>query len=389
MSRARWRLALTSTLLVGLVRIALAEARVLPVGVFYTSRNTDARYVDTVARKLKSAHFNTVVATETFTKETIDVFQKHGIAVVSRNPALMAHPGVTAGWLGTSEQPGTRADFAALKAQYLEHGTNAPKPFVTCLPGEEMGLYGPTDPRAFWYELRPSLRCFRWYGISRSHYGILHKPSTEGRLSMPAIMTVGAQARKTPYWVTFQAFGRNEHEAMYSNPSAAQIQCMMHLGLAYRARGILLWGLQNVGEWQCLLDEKTLQPTDAKFAAASKMAGLIAKHSDLLASLEHSGVSFQCPNPIVYPIPVKPGKDGKPAVYVVNRDTRNPAKATLRIWSETHTWTKATDVFAGTDLQIQPPNQDGDMTITLTLAPGEGKLITTDVEGKKKKKKKK
>ena len=66
------------------------EAPTLPVGVFYTSPRVDVRYVDGVARTLRAAHFDTVVATESFTKETVDVFQKHGIAVVSLGDTMFA-----------------------------------------------------------------------------------------------------------------------------------------------------------------------------------------------------------------------------------------------------------------------------------------------------------
>jgi len=350
---------------------------------FYTSTRMGPAYVRVAAQSMKKAGFNTVVANESFTKAAVDAFQSQGIGVITYGGKLISHPGVVGGLVGDGHLPGKRNGHAGVVSQYRALSAQTQKPLIACLPGEDMGLFGPTDPRKVWDELKPAVRCFRWYGISRSHYGILHKQSPEGRLAMPSVLSVATRSGESPYWAVLPAFGKTDHEAEHSNPTPAQITCMMHMALAYRAKGLLFWGLQNTGGWRCLVDEKTLAPSDNKLAAIAEVSKLIGAHGKLLASLEHGGLDIRCPNPVVVAVPCQ--SEGKLHVYAVNKDTRNSVTTKLMLWQERWNWSSARDVFSGTELTVSPRNKEGYLTASLALRPGEGKLIATDASGASKK----
>jgi len=132
----------------------------LPVGTFYTSSNTDTKYVKRVALSLKGHSFNTVVANKSFTKEMVDVFQNHGIAVITYGDKFLDHPAVIGSLVGNGQQPGNQKISEELKVQYQKLSAKTKKLLIVCRPGEEMGLFRPTDPRKLWKELKPEVRCW-------------------------------------------------------------------------------------------------------------------------------------------------------------------------------------------------------------------------------------
>lgn len=57
----------------------------------------------------------------------------------------------------------------------------------------------------------------------------------------------------------------------------------------------------------------------------------------------------------------------------------------LLLWDDVWDWTLARDVFADDDLSIEPRDEEGYVGVTLTLQPGEGRLIATDAQVSRKK----
>jgi len=365
---------------------AARKAPPIVVGAFYTSPRTDAAYVRAVAKSLKDHHFNAVVDNGRFTRETLDIFGENGISVITRDGKFMDHPAVIAGLVGGDAAPGKGQvkDIAALKQQYEALGRKTDKPLLPCTPGERLGLFGPDDPRNLWDALQPKVRCFRWYGVARGHYGVLHKRADRGWLSFGSVMQVacpkGGYPGGAPCWVVLQAFGKNERETEYQNPSPAQIRAMMNLALAYGAKGVLLYALQDCDGWTCLVDEKSLKPSDGKYAAAAEVAARAAAHAELIASLKEGGLDIRCPNPAVDAVPLSDGK-GRLCVYAVNKDAKNPVTTRLMLWADRWLWTTAQDVFNHGEVhKVKPRDEEGYLTLPLTLAPGEGKLFVTDVK---------
>ncbi len=74
--------------------------------------------------------------------------------------------------------------------------------------------------------------------------------------------------------------------------------------------------------------------------------------------------------------------NGKLYVYVVNKDTKNPVSTRLLLWAERWVLTGVQDVFSGKELKVEK-DEEGYLSVAVTLAPGEGQLLATDAAGRK------
>ena len=355
------------------------KAPTIPIAAYYKYFNKKSpvytnTYAHVAARSLKDHHFTAVVADPSFTPETIDIFQSYGIATIARGHFL-DHPAV----IGTLTKDEPKPDeIEQLKQDYEKLRETTDKPITTCMVGEGIGLGGPADPLVMGRQLNAELRCFRWYGIKKSFYGILHDLKYKGWLPLSSVLRIVEASSDRPYWFVLPSLGKMHHEAYYHKPTPAETTGMMHLALAYGADGILFWAFQSHGSWPCLVDQQSLQPIDGNYAAASEVAASINMHADLIKSLEHIGLDVRCPSPVVDAVPRKSSKDEQLYVYVINKDTHNPVSTRLLLWAELWVLTSVRDVFSGKSLEVGK-DEEGYLTVALTLAPGEGQLLATDV----------
>ncbi|MFQ5808814.1 MAG: hypothetical protein ACE5JM_04255, partial [Armatimonadota bacterium] len=356
------------------------EAPLVPVAAYYKYYNErspiyENTYAHAAARSLKERSFNTVVAGPSFTEETIDIFHSYGIATIARSARFIDHPAVIATLLSDEPKP---EEIEALKQQYEEMRKGTDKPITTCLVGDALGLGREGGPLWIWRQLEPELRCFRWYGIKKSFYGILHEVKYKPYLPLSSVLRIAEACSETPYWVVLPGLGRSDHESYFHKPTPAETRGMMHLSLAYGADGILLWAFQTHGSWPCLVDQKSLEPTDGCYAAAAEVAAKVKAHAELIKSLEHIGLDIRCPSPMVDAVPRKSTMDDKLYVYAVNKDAKNPVTTRLLLWAERWDLESVRDLFGGEDLKIES-DEEGYLSIPLTLRPGEGKLLHMDV----------
>jgi hypothetical protein len=354
----------------------------IPVGAYYKYYNQKSpiyvnTYAHAAARSMKQAHFNAVIADPSFSPQVIDIFQSYGIATVARGQFL-DHPAVIA----TLSHDEPKADeVEQVRAGYARLRETTDKPITTCMVGDALGLGREGGPLWIWRELQPELRCFRWYGIKKSFYGILHEVKYKPYLPLSTVLRIAEASSDTPYWFVPPALGKTDHEAYYHKPTPAETSGMMHLAMAYGADGILFFAYQSHGSWSCFVDQHSLQPTDQCYAAAADAAAKIAAHADLLKTLKHVGLDVRCPSPVVDAVPRGREGDEKHYVYVVNKDTQNPVSTRLLLWAERWNLTTVQDLFNNQQLPIQL-DEEGYLSVPVTLAPGEGKLLATDASGK-------
>lgn len=327
-------------------------------------RNT---YTHAVARILRENHFNAIVADAGFTKEVVDIYQRYGVATIARSGRLIEHPAVIATLQRDEPKPD---EIDALKADYARIEAGG-KSATTCMIGEGMGLGSPSDPVNIWRKLEPRLRAFRWYGVKKTYYNTLYEVKSKGWLPLPSVLRVTEASSDTPWWFIPQSFGRADHEAYYMNPTAAEMRGMMHLAMAHGADGLMHWCLQNwfqsKSEWIALIQQKSLQPTDGKLAAAGQVAGLIEKHAELLATLRYGAFDIQNSNPIHVEAVPRRTDAGHGYIYVVNKDAG--ARATTRLAFKGNGAVR--DLFSGKDLAVSPSPR----SVELTLEPGDAALL--------------
>jgi len=366
---------LATALLAPSVSLAL-DPPPIPIGVWYKSERTDADYVTSVAKSLKAHHFNTVVANDAFTREMVDIFEKQGIAVITRGDKFLDHPAVIASVVGGEPAPGKwpGRDAEKLEQVYEELREKTEKPLITCVVGDGLGVDNDDDPWKMWKGIAPKVRSLRWYGIARGHYGILHKRLYKGYVGYSSVLRIAGSGRG-PYWIVLPSFGKNDSEAEHQNPSAAQVKGMMHLALAYGAKGILFYALQSHDDWQCLVAEDSLKPADEKLAAVAETAAKVNAHAAFIRSLRAAGGDIRCPNSYVEAVG-QVGPDRRPYLYTINKNTKDAVSTELLWWGQRPKLTKLRDLFSGEALEApQELNEEGYQVIPLVLGPGEGKLI--------------
>jgi hypothetical protein len=366
------------------------KAPVIPVAAYYkyfnkTSPLYQNTYAHAAARSLKDRHFNAVVADPSFNRQIVDIFQSYGIATIARSGALVDHPAVIATLLSDEPKP---EEIEQLKQEYQRLAETTDKPITTCLVGEGMGLGAEGGPLWIWRQLDAELRCFRWYGIKKSFYGLVHGPKYKGWLPLSSVLRIAEASSATPYWFVAPALGRMDHEAYYHKPTPAETKGIMHLALAYGADGILFWAFQSHRGWPCFVDQQSLQPVDGNYAAAAEVAAQIEAHADLLAALRLGGMDIRCPSPVV---DARPLHDSRVAdrrrrfVYVVNKDAKNTVSTQLLLWAQRWAVTTVRDVYSGRKLGVRR-DSEGYLVVPVTLAPGEGQLLATNVADVKQKK---
>jgi len=265
-----------------------------------------------------------------------------------------------------------------LKENYRRLRETTDKPITTCLVGDAMGLGREGGPLWIWNELKPELRCFRWYGVKKSFYGILHDVKYKPYLPLSSVLRIADASSDTPYWLVAPSLGKTDHEAYYHKPTPGETSGMMHLALAYGADGILFFGFQSHGSWLCFVDQKSLEPTDGDYAAAAEVASMVERHAKLIKSLEHVGLDVRCPSPVVDAVPRVSSGDGKLYVYAVNKDTQSGVSTRLLLWAERWALTGVRDVYSGQSLPIER-DEEGYLSVPLALEPGGGRLLGMDV----------
>ncbi|MBS3763212.1 MAG: hypothetical protein KGZ25_07925 [Planctomycetes bacterium] len=329
-------------------------------------------YAHAIARKLRTHGFNAIVADPFFTKKGVEIYRSYGIATIARSGSMLDHPAVIGTLLGDEPKPG---QIDELKKKYDEMAQASGKPVTTCMVGEGMGLGSSHDPVRIWRRLDARVRAFRWYGIKKSYYSILHDLKYKGVLPLASVMRIVEASEDTAWWFVPPSFGATHHEGYFHNPTPAEMRGLMHMAMAHGCDGLLLWCLQSHGRWPALLDQKSLQPPDGKLEAASEVAELINGNVDMLATLRYGGFQIRNSNPIYVEAEPRKTHAGDSYIYVVNKDARNPAAATIAFKERGDT---VRDVFSGKKLKMSK-NAGGFRELDLELSPSEAMLLDVDV----------
>jgi len=337
-------------------------------------------YAHAMANSLREHNLNAVVADPMLftTPKVYDIFRSYGIAVITRSAGYIDHPAVIGALV---EDEPKMEEMETLKAKYESLRQQTDKPFTTCMVGEATGLGDTVQKWEILRSTKPGLRCLRWYGVKKSYYDALHDLKYKGNLlPLPDLLRVVEASEETPYWFVIPSFGGTDHEAYYQDPSPPQLTCMMHLAMAYGARGLLFYTLHRERDrWAALVEQKSLQPCDRKYEALASVAARIQAQASLLVSLRHGPLDMRCSDPCVEVVPREAPDTGRLYAYVVNKNAKAPAS--IRLWVPARAWelAKVEDVFAGKRLDVTR-DEAGFLGTSLALEPGEGTLLATDAK---------
>ena len=347
-------------------------------------------YTHAICHSLRKHHLNVIVAGANLSLGCLDVAHKYGIRVVLladkiHRKQFMTHPAVIA--YQFSDEPSL--DVARAYRKIYEHLAKEfpTRPVVTCVVGEHAGNQSAFDPLLIWRELRPRLRMVRCYPIRRGYpipvrYDLM---KTHPRfLPFETALRIFGADTSTPWWFVVQTFGTpvaDVERSMWLNPTPEQVKAMIHLALAYGAKGILCWSFQthmfSGGEkMPALVDMKTLAPEDGKYQAVAQVAQFIHKVKRILLKLKPGGPSVFRDREREVIVVGKRDDEGNLYVYAVNINHRNAVTVTMRSFRirkyqrpDDARFAYAVDVFNGKRI----PFKDG--SITITIQAGDGRLL--------------
>ncbi|MDP6355406.1 MAG: hypothetical protein QF473_09915 [Planctomycetota bacterium] len=410
----------------------------LPIGVYLNGvRHFEGRspiylntYVHAMAQDIRKRHFNTVVVGEPFGPEQVAIFGQYGLSVLARTSAenLLGLEPVIGGIL--AEDP-MAEEVAPLMKKHKALSATTEKPLMICVSGDLAGTKSPQNPMRVWgtiwetlkegassvEEMEPHVRRYwHYYPIEYGpSYPILQSYVYRGCLSfMDSLQQAGSglgylkplarekeeeaeeekPEKKTgknngekqivreyfgqiPFWVKLQAFGTARAQSVYKIPTPAQLQTMMHLSLAFGAKGILLNCYQTDRPGHSgMVDPVSLQPVDGRLAAAGQVARQAMAQVELLASARYGGGGVMYTNPFAAPVSISTGSKEEDNltqyVYVINLNTRAPTSTWLYDLPRV-----MRDVATGEKLKTEmyETRESSWWGLFLTLKPGQARIL--------------
>jgi len=327
-------------------------------------------YLHAVCRTLREAGLNGII--HTFSRrEQLDILSRYGLRAALRGKMIewADHPAVCCVLVG--DEPGAKhiKDYRKRTDELKAHA--AGRPLITCMVGDAIGSGGQDDPLRTWGALDPDIHFFRAYCIRKDRHDLLN--SQPGQWPMARIFESVAALDAKPWWFVVQAFGQNvcpERPAPYwRNPNAAEMRAMVNLALAYGAKGLFFYTLQDEGIGPALVKPHSLLACDDKLGAVARAAGRIERLKPILVKLRPAEVEVRSD---AHGVVARAHRAGDSLyVYVVNQATGAAQQAKLCVAGVKVA--AAVDVETGKP-QTASPTAAG-LEIRLSLEPGEGRLL--------------
>lgn len=332
-------------------------------------------YLHAGAYNLISHNINGIVGHIGQTREEVRLLRHYGITVITRAGKFLDEPNV----IGTLIRDEPKPDqIPELVEEYKKLRQKTDKIITSCMVGDG-GLSGWVEDA--WKQLAPlgGVRFFRWYAIKKHYYGIRRRVAYKNYPSFIQVLREARSTGKEPYWVLIPTFGGDQLNAYFCNPMPSEVKAMMHLSLAFGAKGLLFYTYQpSFGS--ALVETTSLKPLDGKYEAIAQVAGYIKRFGPLLSSLKFYGKDRRCDNYAVELIPLHDGKQkGVYYIYAINTDKIENVQCRIFNFNPN---TEVTDLYADKKLEVKseevelPPDLKYETgVIHLKLGPGEGKLL--------------
>ena len=334
---------------------ASVQQPIVPYGAYLKLEcNDDDTVLGTMLRatfhQLRKLHMNTVVLMRTDSPASqLDLAHEYGLKAVVRlhriggadQEAMMKHPAVLTYMIGDEPKIGTKLDahlsmFAEVTKRYPQF-----KP-VTCTIFDDWGTGSDADPDRIYNDHLTGfdlIRLGRLYSFQKLDYGVGKPISYKPRLDATSIF-LGIEAdAKRDWWLVPPFFGQPAGApaaAQYwRTPTGFEMANFMHLALSHRCTGILGWGTHGheSGIVQGMLfDGRTMQIANKEtFAAMQSFGEQFTRIKPVLRAFTPALIPVHRTRPFALDVQARWLKTGQMAVYAVNRDLENEAKADLLV----------------------------------------------------------
>ena len=307
------------------------------------------RFLAATFYHFRRMHMNAAVL-QNWTVGKLDLAQQYGIKAVIRMPrwsvhavrqdrSLVEHPAILTYMVGDEPKIGEKLD-RHLKA-YEELTSLMPtrlKP-ITATIYDGWGRGDEADPLRIYNEHMSQynlIRFGRLYCFQKLDYGLLNPISYKPRIGATATF-LGLEAdTKRPWWLAPQFFGHDKPRpvAYWRVPSGTEMAALMHLALAHRCTGILGWGVHSHGPAHGLcFDGRTMAPSPENANDALAAFGRqLTKAKPVLLNFTSVRVQIHRSRPYAVDAAGRWLKDGRIAIYLVNRDLEAGHEAELLLY---------------------------------------------------------
>lgn len=284
------------------------------------------------------------------------------------NPREWQHPAVHCLILGDEtsleQVPEYKQRRESLRAAFPD------TPVVTCMVGDVIGTGHKSDPLPIWALLDTSPLMFRLYLFKHQNHGLLSPK--EGHVAAPEAFRRASQPGKR-IWFCAPTFGRNPSPdappPFYRNPTAAELNSLLHLALAHGTKGFFFYTYQaETAQDVALVDPQSLLPCDDKYDVVKKFSDFLDQDPRSFLSMRRADWGAVSDNARVEAVGEMLG--GRHAVYVVNLDARQGQSAAITLPGE---FAQAADFQTKSVLPTDAVG--GRRVLKLTLAPGAGRLL--------------
>jgi len=357
---------------------------VLPMGPYLASmkycRTRPPFYGNTYIYKifddLSHFGFNALVECgRSLSEENLELCQRYGIAVWDRGKPRN-HPIVLGSLIGDEPRPDTLSQYVK---QYREARAERENPDQLLLTNIVADRSASCISHFFWDVIQPRHRLCRIYSCTGATTTLDNLRLAGKSLSYPGQLKNVQNYGSTPYSILVPTFGGGT-EAFYRDPTPAEVKVMMHMSLAYGAKGLFFYTWQSQGS-EAFVDTYSLRPLDGKVPAAAEELRKIRPHCELIRSLEPDVRRVFSSSPWVEAVPLRSGD--RTYVYVVNRNIRTKTVVELS-WDPERQVARVSDLYADQALEVfQAPSEGDEVScrVRLDLLPGGGALLEVTAKG--------
>jgi hypothetical protein len=308
-------------------------------------------------------------------EEHLDLCQRYGIAVWDRGRPRN-HPVVLGALIGDEPSGNSLPEYVK---EYKAARAELKNPDHLLLTNVIVDGAMSCLNNFFWDVIQPKHRFCRIYSGTGSTTTRDNLRLAGKTISYPGQLKNVQNYGSTPYSIIIPSFGGDTTKAYYRNPAPSELKVMMHLSLAYGAKGLFFYTWQSV-HGEAFVEATCLRPLDGKLAAATEVIRKLRPHDKLIRSLEPGSQRVYSTCAWVDAVPLRSGEGTY--VYAVNRDIRSRASAELS-WDPECRVTRVFDLYANQSLEVfQAPFEGNEVSsrVRLDLLAGDGALLAVEVK---------
>jgi hypothetical protein len=326
----------------------------------------------------------------------LGIAHKHGMRVIMdarRYPSekVLKHPALYA-WFGSKAI--TRKDLASFKKSQDELAATIFKdrPYVqkpmSHVASKLASNRDNLNPLLVWRFLQPkirTLRCTPWSG----EFNALRPNTRSGGMSYDTLFRIAETSMATPWWFMASVYGeqveRKADAKGKRKPSGPELSAICHLALANGARNLFTYrSIENMDEG--IIHKDTLAPLGTSLQGLKAVSEFLAKTSAILVKTKPGVLRVTCDRLDIVARPrMIPKKIPEHYLYVINLNDEKTVTTTLTIAPYLQRKPRKEMAFSAaqdvaTREQLSLITDKAQRRLTLSLKPGEGKLIALTLE---------